>query len=159
MEIMAYHWTITKHMSKINQDWHAKLVPPDHKHKAKVVHRRLDYCEELNPAQMFREYRNTTHITFLAKVTNNLPDKRWEYSDQTDQHIQQNMHKVMSCFVLFSHILIPLDSLIPNPLTHWGRVTHICVSKLSIIGSDNGLSPDRRQAIIWTNAGILLIGT
>ena len=42
-------------------------------------------------------------------------------------------------------------------LTHWGRVTHICVSKLTIIGSDNGLSPDRRQAIIWTNAGILLI--
>ena len=36
-------------------------------------------------------------------------------------------------------------------LTHWGRVTHICVSKLTIIGSDNGLSPDRRQAIIWTN--------
>ena len=31
--------------------------------------------------------------------------------------------------------------------------------KLTIIGSDNGLSPGRRQAIIWTNAGILLIGT
>ena len=44
------------------------------------------------------------------------------------------------------------------PLTHWGRVTHICVSKLPIIGSVNGLSPGRRQAIIWTNAGILLIG-
>ena len=44
-----------------------------------------------------------------------------------------------------------------NKLTHWGRVTHICVSKLTIIGSDNGLAPDRRQAIIWTNAGILLI--
>ena len=43
-------------------------------------------------------------------------------------------------------------------LTHWGRVTHICVSKQTIIGSDNGLSPGRRQAIIWTNAGILLIG-
>ena len=42
-------------------------------------------------------------------------------------------------------------------LTHWGRVTHICVSKLTIIGSDNGLSPGRRQAIIRTNAGILLI--
>ena len=27
-------------------------------------------------------------------------------------------------------------------LTHWGRETHICVSKLTIIGSDNGLSPD-----------------
>ena len=44
-------------------------------------------------------------------------------------------------------------------LTHWGRVTNICVSKTTIIGSDNGLSPGRRQAIIWTNAGILLIGT
>ena len=37
-------------------------------------------------------------------------------------------------------------------------MTHICVVKLTIIGSDNGLSPGRRQAIIWTNAGILLIG-
>ena len=44
------------------------------------------------------------------------------------------------------------------PLTHWGGVTHVCVSKLTIIGSDNGLSPGRRQAIIWSNAGILLIG-
>ena len=43
-------------------------------------------------------------------------------------------------------------------LTHWGRVAHICVSKLTIIGSDNGLLPGRRQAIIWTNVGILLIG-
>ena len=43
-------------------------------------------------------------------------------------------------------------------LTHWGRVTHTCVVKLTIIGSDNGLSPGRRQAIIWTNPGILLIG-
>ena len=43
-------------------------------------------------------------------------------------------------------------------ITHWGRVTHICVSKLTITGSDNGLSPDGRQAIIWTTAGILLIG-
>ena len=42
-----------------------------------------------------------------------------------------------------------------NHLTHWGRVTHICVSKLTIIGSDNGLSPGRCQAIIRTNAWIL----
>ena len=44
-------------------------------------------------------------------------------------------------------------------LTHWGPVTHICVSKLTIIGSHNGLSPGRCQAIIWNNAGILLIRT
>ena len=43
-------------------------------------------------------------------------------------------------------------------LTHWGRATHICVSKVTVIASDNGLSPGRRQAIIWNNAGILSIG-
>ena len=47
----------------------------------------------------------------------------------------------------------------PNVLiTHLGRLTHICVRKLTTIGSDNGLSPGRRQTIIWTNAGIFLIG-
>ena len=42
-------------------------------------------------------------------------------------------------------------------LTHWGRVTHIFVGTNTNIGSDNGLPPDRRQAIIWPNGGILLI--
>ena len=43
-------------------------------------------------------------------------------------------------------------------VTYWGRVTHICVVNLTIIGSDNGLAPCRGQTIIWTNIGILLIG-
>ena len=38
-------------------------------------------------------------------------------------------------------------------LTHWGRVTHLCVSKLTINGSDNG----RRSPNTWSNVGILLI--
>ena len=49
------------------------------------------------------------------------------------------------------------DTFAVYQLTHWGRVTHICDSKLTITASDNSLSPDRHQAIIWTNAGILLI--
>ena len=44
-----------------------------------------------------------------------------------------------------------------SPLTHWGAEWHLYASRLTIIGSDNGLSPLRRQAIIWTSAGILLI--
>ena len=43
-------------------------------------------------------------------------------------------------------------------LTHRDRVKRIYVSKIIIIGSDNDLLPGRRQAIMWTNAGILLIG-
>ena len=58
--------------------------------------------------------------------------------------------------VLWGHLLVGLTT---QDLTHWGWVTHICVNKLTIIGSDNGLSPGRRQAIIWTNAVISLIRT
>ena len=61
-------------------------------------------------------------------------------------------HQGGCCREKVMHITEPLS------LTHWGRVTHICVVKLTITVSDNGLSPRRRQAIIWTNAGILLIG-
>ena len=43
-------------------------------------------------------------------------------------------------------------------LTHWDQVMNICVSKQTIIVSDNGLSPGGCLAIIGTNAGILSIG-
>ena len=59
--------------------------------------------------------------------------------------------------IIHDHIRVWKDFLHYWPLTHWGRVTHICVSNLTTIGSVNGLSPARRQAITWTNGGILLI--
>ena len=62
--------------------------------------------------------------------------------------------------LLFMHSAHGLvNSPILRLFTHWGRVTHICVSKINIIGSDNGLSPGRRRAIIWTDDGILLISS
>ena len=45
-----------------------------------------------------------------------------------------------------------------NELTHWGKVMHIFVSELTTIGSDNGFLPGWSQALIWTSAGMLLIG-
>ena len=45
-----------------------------------------------------------------------------------------------------------------GPTFHWGWVTHECVDNLIIMGSDNGLLPGQCQALIWTNAGILIIG-
>ena len=53
---------------------------------------------------------------------------------------------------------VPLPNMKSN-LNHWRQVTHICVSKLIIVGSDNGLSSGRRQAIIWAKAGMLSVGT
>ena len=52
--------------------------------------------------------------------------------------------------------------IITSPRDQWINLSrqsdNICISKLTIICSDNGLSPGWCQAIIWTNAGILLIG-
>ena len=77
--------------------------------------------------------------------------------------------KIHQLYMLYSNIVLKqrfktmkhqrAKSTDKTQITHWGRVTHICVGALTIIGSDNGLSPGRRQAIIWTNAGILLIGS
>ena len=66
-------------------------------------------------------------------------------------------HQVITWANVDTDLYRHVASLGHNELTHWGRVTHICVSKLTIIGSDNGLLPRERQAIIWTNARILLI--
>ena len=52
----------------------------------------------------------------------------------------------------------PKDFIKKVQVTHWVRVMHICVSKLTIIGSDSGLISGWRQAIIWTNTGVLSIG-
>ena len=69
----------------------------------------------------------------------------------------QNRGKIVSFNIQFM-IIICCKYVISAFLTHWDRVTHICVNKLTIVDSDNDLSPGRRQAIIWTNAGVLLIG-
>ena len=49
--------------------------------------------------------------------------------------------------ILFKNIILQ-NSLVKAKLTPWGRVTHICIGKLTIIGSDNGLVLTRWQAII-----------
>ena len=75
-------------------------------------------------------------------------------SDITFFGFEINFHLPRLCFQLPCSQAHGLHQV----LTHWGRVTHICVSRLTITGSDNGLSSGQRQAIIWTNFGILLIG-
>ena len=83
----------------------------------------------------FTNLCDITHITYLEHVWLKC---LWKLHVWNNNHIS-HLHEV-------------------DDLTRWGRVTHICINKLTTFGSDNGLSPGRRQAIIWTNAGILLIG-
>ena len=72
----------------------------------------------------------------------------------------RKMSAFLRCWYVCAVVIATIRSIaIHRLLTHWSRVMHICVFKLTIIGSDNGLSSGLRQAIIWTNAGILLIGS
>ena len=86
----------------------------------------------------------------------------WAWKQADMLKIATSLYRIYTQFIInrcSGNIWYTLKSLIATVLflTHWGRVTHTCVSKLTI-GSDNGLPPGRRQAIIWTNAGILLVG-
>ena len=66
-----------------------------------------------------------------------------------------SMSWLWSCLPVLKY---QVQYMVLSSISHWDRVTHICVSKLTIIGSDDGLSPGRSKAIIWTNDGMLLIG-
>ena len=79
----------------------------------------------------------------------------WVHFHATPDNINQALNFYVTVYLIKHQPR--LTEITPLPLSHWGRVTHICVSELTIIGSDNGLSPGRRRAIIWNNAGILLI--
>ena len=95
--------------------------------------------------------------TMIAElILNDIGNMAWvllRFNHRLLLNRQQNGHSVQKHWI---------NSLSPGGcgcdfqlLTHWGRATHICISKLTIIGSDNGLAP----TIVWTNSRILLIRT
>ena len=91
--------------------------------------------------------------TYMARCLHNCPSARQLCQDRGSFLVKlnwTNTERVLDFTPSFKHYIIQFS-------THWGRVTHLCVSKLTIIGSNNGLSPGRRQAVIRTNAGILLL--
>ena len=84
----------------------------------------------MNFSELFRQFNDAQS------------EKRWYYN-------HNNIENILSKFVASNESTVGL--------TNRGRVAHICVGNLTTISSDNGLSHGRRQADIWTNAGILLI--
>ena len=87
------------------------------------------------------------HMVLARKMSSGCASKNFT---SAKQHFTWNSYEnvcILICLWFFN-----VD------LTHWGRVTYIWGGNLTIIGSDNGPVPGRHPAIIWTNAGILLIG-
>ena len=111
---------------------------------------------------VFQNYK-IKNVYNLMWVYQNYKIKRMSFNLMRlyqNYKIKKSQHECDDCKFSSPHMMFP--TITPRNsmlilLTHWGLVTHKCVGKPTIIGSDNGLSPDRHQAIIWTNDGILLI--
>ena len=100
-------------------------------------------------------YGDARHIFVVPNCVCHL-SSLWshQYKNVSITIVQVSMYDILGSWILCRIYLYAHKS----PLTYWARVTHICVDNQTIIGSDNGLLPGRRQAITWTNVGILLIG-
>ena len=133
-------------------------------HTSYLIYLYIPDTHELNTDKYFTCYWSISVLNdeqHMVKYSRNFSTKiKWE------QHMAYCNCRDMCKILLWSveHVLKystpnfdQISNLIEIPLTHWGRVTHICIGNQTIIGSDNGLSLGRRQAIIWTNDGILLI--
>ena len=130
------------------------------------------HCQWLSPPSWTSEgydtsqqpgvYINYSHLTWLSHgiygVSNHRQSDcfvpcegdRWPvdiYKGTASMSWRHRLTMPLSKHLLYMHVNLSV-------LTHEGRVTHICVGKLTSIGSNNGLSPVRRQAIIQINAGL-----
>ena len=63
----------------------------------------------------------------------------------------------MSLMLIMASALFATSQKLYKALTRWGLVPIYASLIETIVGLDNGLSPVRYQAIIWTNAGVMLI--
>ena len=70
---------------------------------------------------------------------------------------QNHVRSVSSTILIGSISYLTWDPIWLNGMGNH-EAADLFVNKLTTIGSDNGLLPDQCKAIIWTNAGILLIG-
>ena len=117
-------------------------------HKPNVIWLKGPRCSiSISNSIVFLSLCGLTTTRWPTSFFTNIPVVRHQNTSLTQDILARQTFQLIDCFC--NGLMI---------LTHWGRVTHICVSKLTIIGSDNGLAPGWHQAIIWTSAGILLIG-
>ena len=77
----------------------------------------------------------------------------------TNFHIDRFAYSKMKKIFIRAIELQDSQNYVPRYFSTWNEIIYASVIKPSLAWSDNGLVPGRHQAIIWTNAGILLIGT
>ena len=108
---------------------------------------RIENAGSLNPAKnaaLLRILRSGNADIFIIIVTSDgLSPPRYQIITQTNDSLSPRIKLILQGSAF--------NGVLAQVLINWGRVTHVCVGNLAIIGSDDGLSPGRHQAISWTN--------
>ena len=134
------YWSVTSYIKLKTSFWAGDIIW-HHRPLSSLV--QVMACCPTAPSHYLNQCWHTVNWTLWNKL-------RWNFN--------QNIMIFILKKTAWKYCLQILVRLV-RVLTHWGQLKHISVSKLTIIDSDNGLSPGRCQAIIWTNAGILIIRT
>ena len=142
-----------------NIGWTFMVVPVSVWHPV-LTHLPLDKMAAISPTSFFKCIFTNVPLTICHHLVHVMAWRRTGGRSLLEAMPTQFTDAYMwQCGVMpyYVSILIQDDAVVLHIslLTHWGRVTHIWVGKLTTICSDNGLSPGRRQAIIWTNAAML----
>ena len=82
-----------------------------------------------------------------------------ELKHHFESSAEQSVPKKHNCMCFYRNSLGSNEAMSSEIFTHRCWVKHICISDLTIIGWDNGLSPGRFHTNIWHNAIIIYIGT
>ena len=117
----------------------------------------------MRPANERRRYIVTSPLIGWAHTQNDHGSEKWPITKKSFGSRQIYLRNFIRKIVIHRNVFENFVSKISAYLFSWTRCINSFrqsdASKLTIIASDNGLSPDRWQAIIWTNIGLLLIGT
>ena len=105
------------------------------------------------PCDIKLDYLHQTLCMALYHILNQCKIHKHKQGSMTALADKINLMKLPCCHPIQLIAIITWCVM----MRYWGRLMHICISKLTITGSDNGLSPGQCHAIIWNNAGILLI--
>ena len=89
-----------------------------------------------------KKWPSRLRVNWITWISNFIHWYVWDVNTNTCPHFNSTLATPL---VMLTH---------PNA----SRMMHICIVNLTIIGSDNGSSPGRCQAIMWTYGEVLLIG-
>ena len=123
----------------------------------------MQVLNSLRPSDAYMGHHWFRYWLVACSAPSHYLNQCWNGDNWTfRKKLQWNFNRNSNIFIheiAFENVVWIMASILSRP--QWVNSlrlndVYMHISQLTITGSDNGLSPDRCQAIIWINAGILL---